>query len=108
MASGTICAETGVSFTSRMVFFGVEWFLFGLDHLNGVFLTWNPLLSEMVFFCMEIVFFPNPPLGWVLVLKQPAPASPLRVQRTILRSKPDHTRHNMGPTTAINVNAITY
>ena len=59
MASGTMGAETGVSFTSRMVFFDLEWFLFGLDHLNGVFLTWNPLLSEMVFFCMEIVFFPT-------------------------------------------------
>ena len=32
------------------------------------FLTWNPLLSEMVFFLMEIVFFPNPTLGWVLVV----------------------------------------
>ena len=31
-------------------------------------LTWNPLLSEMVFFLMEIVFFPNPTLGWVLVV----------------------------------------
>ena len=45
----------------RMVFCLVWNVFFGLDHLNGVFMAWNPLLSGMVFFPFGMVSF----LAWI-------------------------------------------